>query len=115
MSSTMRLSKLLDQTQCALAVISEYRLNDNITCINYLNSVNENYLSFVKVDTDVKLPTYQHFVGKGGVGIIFKRSLQYSIKEIPCCNSNRIVGVVLTYNNGEVLYILVYISLLIVM
>lgn len=80
MSSTMSLSKLLDQTQCDLAVISEHKLKDNTTCINYLNSVHEDYLSFVKVDTDVKLPTYQHFVGKGGVGIMFKRSLQYSIR-----------------------------------
>lgn len=33
-SSTMSLSRLLDQTLCDLAII--YKLNDNTTCINYV-------------------------------------------------------------------------------
>jgi hypothetical protein len=88
----MCLSKLLDDSKCDVAIVSEHKLKDTNTCKNYLNSVHKYYSSFVKVDTDADavLTSYPHYVGKGGVGISYKKSLVYSIKEIPCSNSNRI-------------------------
>ena len=46
------------------------------------------------------------FSGKGGVAIMYKKNLSFSIREIPCYDSNRIIDIELKTSNGSNLYIL---------
>ena len=36
-----------------------------------------------------------HFSGKGGFAIMYKKSLMFSVKEIPCYDTYRIVGIIM--------------------
>ena len=46
------------------------------------------------------------FSGKGGVAILYRKNLSFSIREIPCYDSNRIIDIELKTSNGSNLYIL---------
>ncbi|CAG2214780.1 unnamed protein product [Mytilus edulis] len=89
MSSTLCLANLLESTNCDLAIISEHKLKPNL--LSYMNSIDMRYKSISKTDKLNDLCNCTH--GKGGISILYKASLQFSIEEITETNSDRIVGV----------------------
>ena len=99
-SSTPCLSTLLDRENCDIAIITEHKLKSEIK--TYLDSVHSDFYSFVKIDDSDPVhgigTTYS--TGKGGVAIMCRKSLSFSIKEIPCPESNRIIGVELSDKKG---------------
>lgn len=44
------------------------------------------------------------FIGKGGVAIMYKKSLMYSVKEVTCYNTRRIIGIQLNDHSGNILH-----------
>ncbi|CAG2249402.1 unnamed protein product [Mytilus edulis] len=89
MSSTLCLANLLESTNCDIAIISEHKLKPNL--LPYMNSIDMRYKSISKTDKLNDLCNCTH--GKGGISILYKASLQFSIEEITETNSDRIVGV----------------------
>ena len=101
MSSTMCLSFLLNKTNCDICVISEHKLKDR--SLSYLSTIEKNYSCYGKAD---KLDdNYSAYHGKGGVAILYRKSLQFSVVEVPNINSTRVVGIELKYNSGSSLFI----------
>ncbi|CAC5385645.1 unnamed protein product [Mytilus coruscus] len=89
MSSTLCLANLLESTNCDIAIISEHKLKPNL--LPYMNSIDMRYRSISKTDKLNDLCNCTH--GKGGISILYKASLQFSIEEITETNSDRIVGI----------------------
>ncbi|CAG2237360.1 unnamed protein product [Mytilus edulis] len=89
MSSTLCLANLLESTNCDLAIISEHKLKPNL--LSYMNSIDMRYKSISKTDKLNDLYNCTH--GKGGISILYKASLQFSVEEILETNSDRIVGI----------------------
>ncbi|VDH94491.1 Hypothetical predicted protein [Mytilus galloprovincialis] len=88
MSSTVCLSNLLRSTDCDVCIISEHKLKTR--SLNYLSSIEQGYNCVCKADS---LPNfYNAYHGKGGIAILYKSTLQFSINEIHDTNSERIVG-----------------------
>ncbi|CAC5359457.1 unnamed protein product [Mytilus coruscus] len=88
MSSTVCLSNLLRSTDCDVCIISEHKLKTR--SLNYLSSIEQGYKCVCKADS---LPNfYNAYHGKGGIAILYKSTLQFSINEIHDTNSERIVG-----------------------
>lgn len=71
-SSSISLSQILNNTNCDVAIICEHKLKP--TSIQYLDSINSRYSSYVHIDTDYSqnnsVKPYLRFVGKGGVEIM---------------------------------------------
>ena len=83
MSSTVCLSNLVKATDCDICVISEHKLKPR--CLPYINTIEQGYECISKADT---LPDiYNACHGKGGVAILYKSSLQFSVLEISDINS----------------------------
>ena len=93
MSSTLCLSYLLNKYHCDISVVSEHKLKEN--CTSYLDSIHPSFYSFSKTDSNVMSKTVHntYFIGKGGIAILVRKQLQYSIQEIPCLESQRIIGI----------------------
>ncbi|CAG2226562.1 unnamed protein product [Mytilus edulis] len=88
MSSTVCLSNLLRSTDCDVCIISEHKLETR--SLNYLSSIEQGYNCVCKADS---LPNFHNaYHGKGGIAILYKSTLQFSINEIHDTNSERIVG-----------------------
>lgn len=107
MSSTICLSNLLDDTQCDVAIVTEHKLKDIQNVKMYFDSIHKNYFSIVKVDNNTDSTANNVcFIGKEGVAflILKKTHLMYSVKEIPCLESNRVIGVEVKISGGN-LYI----------
>lgn len=93
MSSTLCLNSLLDNTHCDIAVISEHKLKNQHNGKMYLDSIHKDYLSIVKIDeNDTYTTPNVYFIGKGGVAILIRKSLVYTMKEIKI-DSKRVIGV----------------------
>lgn len=89
MSSTVCLLKLLTITECDIAVISEHKLKPNF--LPYMNSID---MSFNSVSRTDKLDSeFNCTHGKGGISIMYKKKLQFSVDEFLDTNSDRIVGI----------------------
>lgn len=93
-------------------VISEHKLID--TFKTYLDTIHSEYYSFVKLDNELKANFMREqsclsSCGKGGVAILVKKKLQFSVKEIPYDLSDCIIGIELLLSNTIPLFILEYI------
>lgn len=88
-SSTMSLSRLLDQTLCDLAIIS--KLNDNTTCINYvgvagaflrvfLNVINSRISEFV-IDNSFICRQQQKHLGYLIASFYMQETICYNVKQ----------------------------------
>lgn len=93
-------------------VISEHKLID--TFKTYLDTIHSEYYSFVKLDNELKANFMREqsclsLCGKGGVAILVKKKLQFSVKEIPYDLSGCIIGIKLLLSNTIPLFILEYI------
>ena len=105
-SSSLCLCDMLVQTKCDIAIICEHKLK----CINanYLDTMNRDYCSMVCIencDSNDHVTNRTAFLGKGGVGIMYKKTLQFSVVEIPDIASPRIIGVELRRKHSRPLYI----------
>ena len=78
MSSTVCLLNLLSLTAFDVAVISEHKLKPNY--MSNMNSIDSYFKAVSK--TDNLNDDYQSTHGKGGISIMYKKSLQYSVHEI---------------------------------
>ena len=94
MSSTLCLVNLLNETNCDIAIISEHKFKPH--SLMYMNSIDSRYTAVSK--TDSLCTDYNCTHGKGGISIMYKTSLQFSVEEIHDTNSDRIVGVKLKNN-----------------
>ena len=105
-SSTLSLCSLLEESKCDIAVISEHKLSP--ISANYLDTIHSDYASFVRIEhsNDPQTNNVRSWSGRGGVAILVNRNLQFSVKEVSCLDSERVVGIQLsdTYNN--LMYIL---------
>lgn len=69
-------------------------INSKTETKTYLDSIHSDFYSFVKTDDSdlVQGIGTSYNTGKGGVVIMCRKFLSFSIKEIPCPESNRIIG-----------------------
>ncbi|CAC5398850.1 unnamed protein product [Mytilus coruscus] len=98
MSSTLCLANLLESTNCDIAIISEHKLKPNL--LPYMNSIDMRYKSVSKTEKLNDLCNCTH--GKGGISILYKASLQFSIEEITETNSDRIVDICIRRQNNDI-------------
>ncbi|MEW8547703.1 MAG: endonuclease/exonuclease/phosphatase family protein, partial [Candidatus Thiodiazotropha sp.] len=88
MSSALCLNKLLENTGCDIALINEHKLLSHNS--SFLNSLNSNYLSHTHCEmTD---PFSFSYCGRGGVSILYRKSLTYNVETLNVGNE-RIVGI----------------------
>lgn len=104
-SSTLWLSSLLDKENCDIAILTEHKLKSETK--TYLDSIHSDFYRFVKTDDSdlVQGIGTSYNTGKGGVAIMCRKSLSFSIKEMPCPESNRIIGAELSDKKGGRWYI----------
>ena len=105
-SSTLCLSSLLDDTLSDIAIICEHKLKQSSA--QYLDTIHSDFYSFVKTESedDMNLKRGNScFVGRGGVAIIARKTLSFSIKEIDCSQSSRVIGIELSSTNSNSLFI----------
>ncbi|CAG2216477.1 unnamed protein product [Mytilus edulis] len=101
MSSTICLSNLLKDTDCDICIISEHKLKER--SLHYLSTIEKGYNCVSKADA---LPIgYNAYHGKGGIAILYKTSLQFSVNEISDINSSRIAGIELKNQSYGSLFI----------
>lgn len=78
------LLNVLDIVNCDIVIICEYKFK--LISVNYLDIINLKYLSFVYIDLEYSCNNidkfYFFFVGKGGVGIMYRKDLLYIVLEI---------------------------------
>ena len=91
-SSTLPVCALLDKTQCDIAIFSEHKLNKYST--TYFDSIHSHYFSVVKLHSDstYNQPYPELIHGKGGVSLLFRKNLRFSVKEIKGIQTDCIVG-----------------------
>ena len=89
MSSTLCLSNLMIRSNCDVCIVSEHKLKD--ASLDYLNTIERGYKSVAKAE--ILPPDYKAYHGKGGIAILYKKSLQFSVNVIEETGSNRIVGI----------------------
>jgi exonuclease III len=70
----------------------------------YLDSIHSDFYSIVRID-DNQLYNNGSFSGKGGVAIMYRKSVSFSVKEISCFDSNCVIGIQLTDNGDNSWYI----------
>ena len=87
MSSTMCLSELINLTLCDICIISEHKLKES--SLGFMHSLENDYCCIAK--SAHLPPEYKAYHGKGGIEILYKSSLQFSINEIYEIYSERIV------------------------
>lgn len=100
MSSSLCLAKLLKQYNCDIALISEHKLKTETKM--FLDSIDYQYKSVVHIETD---GDSNYHCGKGGVAIVYKKSLQFHIREITETQSNRIIGIEPKHSNLPSFYL----------
>ena len=97
MSSAGSISYLLDKYNIDIACIIEHKLKP-ITS-SFLDTIHGNYKALTVCDESLVK------CGKGGVSILYKKSLAFSTKSILNTNSHRIVGIQLYCENMLPVYI----------
>ncbi|XP_062576621.1 uncharacterized protein LOC134238510 [Saccostrea cucullata] len=104
-SSSLCLSELLVKSKCDIAIITEHKLKSS--CDNYLDSICSDYCSLTRIEksTNETLSDICRFLGKGGVSIMYKKGIQFSVVEITDISSTRIIGVELKRYNRKSLFI----------
>jgi hypothetical protein len=71
--------------------------------LHFLNSINTNYTSFSVSDPDLDLPSNRR-VGKGGIGIMWKKEISHLIFPVETL-SQYIIGVELTFSSDQHFYL----------
>ena len=105
MSSTMCLTEFLRETYCDIVILNEHKLHPNHE--KYLHSIDYRYSCIAKCESVSSSNPMQFSTGKSGVAILFKKSLEYSVKEIPV-HSTRVIGLELYGTNTVPIYIFGY-------
>ena len=95
MSSAGSLSLLLNKHDIDIACISEHKLKPN--CVHFLDTLHSSYKSYT-ICENIHLNAK---CGKGGVCILYKKQLSFSITELTGIESSRIAGVKLTIADGS--------------
>lgn len=103
-SSTMCLSAFLDKEKCDIVIITEHKLKESTK--NFLETIYNDYACIVKLDDQCTMQSNLPFTGRGGVAIMYRKSLMYSVKEVTCYNTNRITAIQLSDSFGNIYYIL---------
>ncbi|CAG2209444.1 unnamed protein product [Mytilus edulis] len=101
MSSSVCLSELFKYTNCDIAVLSEHKLFNH--SLQFLNTLDNNYHSLGIADTSVNIETSK--CGKGGVAIMYKKTLKFNIKPINCPVSERILGIEIQCNENYSIFV----------
>jgi len=102
MSSSLGLSRLLESTNCDIAILTELRLP--IKCADFPKSVHNNYVSYPgnAYKSDI-------LCGSGGITILRHKRLKYNVNEVVIPNSNRITGLqIYTYDQRHIYVFGVY-------
>ena len=66
--------------------------------------MHSNYSAYVRLDKS-NHDSCNSFIGKGGVAILVNKSLNFSVSEISCYDSDRVVGIQLADNQRNYIYI----------
>lgn len=109
MSSSICLSDMLSHVKCDIAIVSEHKLKPNN--ISFMDSIHPNYLSFVRTEHTCSseknrfCTQFSRYLGKGGVGILYKKELKLSICELTDIDSSRIIGLKIKRSSDRPLYI----------
>lgn len=103
-SSTMCLSDFLDKEKVDVVIITEYKLKESTK--NFLETIHNDYACIVKLDDQCTMQSNLPFTGRGGVAIMYRKSIMYSVKEVTCYNTNRITALQLSDSFGNIYYIL---------
>ncbi|CAC5367855.1 unnamed protein product [Mytilus coruscus] len=98
MSSAVCLSELFRYTNCDIAVLSEHSLQ-------FLNTLDKNYHIIGTADTNVNVNIETSKFGKGGVAIMYKKTLKFNIKPINCSVSERLVGIEIQCNESYSIFV----------
>ena len=100
MYSSRYLSKLLKYSNIDVCAISEHWLfNDNLNCIN---TIDTSYTSIGVCDASVN-PLDPYRRGKGGVALVWKKSLKVSGITIP--DEDRIIGISMKSDCSKLFFI----------
>lgn len=102
-SSTMCLSAFLDKEKCDIVIITEHKLKESTK--HYLETIHDDYTCCVKLDDQCTMQSNLPFIGRGGVAIMYRKSLMFSVKEVTCYNTNRITAIQLNDSLGNIYYI----------
>ncbi|MEW8546047.1 MAG: reverse transcriptase family protein [Candidatus Thiodiazotropha sp.] len=101
MSSSLCLNELLERTNCDIALISEHKLLPHN--LEFMNCLNNNYSSYSR--SDITVNSYSMLkCGKGGVSVMYKKSLASRIELLEAGN-DRIIGIKLTNPASKPYYI----------
>lgn len=91
MFSSLCLSSMLDRVKCGIAIISEHKLKPNNA--SYLDSVHPNYKTYTRTESTDTSTHCSHFLGKGGIAIMYKKELELSICKLTDFHISRIIWV----------------------
>lgn len=97
---------LLKQKKCDIVIITEQKLKESTK--NFLEIIHYYYPCIVKLDDQCTMQSNLPFTSRGGVAIMCRKSLMYSVKEVTCYmyNTNRITAIQLSDSFGNIYYIL---------
>lgn len=88
--------------KCDILIITEHKLKESTH--NYLDSIHNEYACFVKLDDGNIMYHNSAFADKGGVAIMYKKSVMFSVKEVTCYNTRGIIGIKLDDHSGNTYY-----------
>ncbi|CAG2200520.1 unnamed protein product [Mytilus edulis] len=88
-------------TNCDIAVLSEHKLFNH--SLKFLNTLDTNYHSIGIADTNINIETCK--CGKGGVAIMYKKTLKFNIKPINCPVSERLLGIEIQCNENYSIFV----------
>lgn len=89
MSSSLCLSSMIDRVKCDIAIISEHKRKPNNA--SYLDSIHPDYKTYTQIESTDTSKHCSHFLGKGGIAIMYKKELELSICKITDFDFSRII------------------------
>ncbi|MES9883123.1 MAG: reverse transcriptase family protein [Sedimenticola sp.] len=101
MSSSSYLCDVLSHESVDVCGISEHWLFDYN--IHFMDHINSNYVSYAKADADLAIPGTRR-IGKGGVGLMWKRCIDQHITPIDI-DDDRIIGIQYEISKHVYMYI----------
>ena len=100
MANTWYLCHILSMYKIDICVLTEHWLFDET--LDYLNSIDLKYTSVAVADSTLN-PLDPYRRGKGGVGILWNKSL--NVKPIIIPEEDRIIGISVKQSNSHILYV----------
>ncbi|MES9884072.1 MAG: reverse transcriptase family protein [Sedimenticola sp.] len=101
MSSSSYLCDVLTNESVDVCGVSEHWLFEYN--IHFMNGINSNYISIAKSDSDLSTPSCRR-IGKGGVGLLWKRQYDACITPIDI-DDDRIIGIQFEVSKSVYMYI----------